>query len=34
MENSRTDLNVETAPDQGVRVTISFEHKVPPRKMS
>jgi PAS domain S-box-containing protein len=30
-ENTRTDLNVETAPDKGVRVTMSFDHKVPTR---
>jgi len=33
-ENTRTDLSVETAPDKGVRVTISFDHKVPARKIS
>jgi PAS domain S-box-containing protein len=31
-ENTRTDLNVETAPDKGVRVTMSFDHKTPTRK--
>jgi PAS domain S-box-containing protein len=33
-ENTRTDLNVETAPDKGVRVTMTFDHKAPPRKIS
>ena len=31
-ENTRTDLNVETAPNKGVRVTMSFEHKMVARK--
>jgi PAS domain S-box-containing protein len=31
-ENTKTDLNVETAHDRGVRVTLTFEHKLPPRK--
>ena len=31
-ENTRTDLNVEPAPDKGVRVTISFDRKAPMRK--
>jgi two-component sensor histidine kinase len=32
-ENTKTDLNVETAADKGVRVTMTFDHKVaaPPR---
>jgi PAS domain S-box-containing protein len=33
-ENTRTDLNVETAPGKGVRVTVSFDHKVPARKIN
>jgi PAS domain S-box-containing protein len=33
-ENTPTDLNVETAPDKGVRVTMSFDHKMPPRNIS
>jgi PAS domain S-box-containing protein len=33
-ENTNTDLQVETAPDKGLRVTISFDHKVPLRKIS
>jgi PAS domain S-box-containing protein len=33
-ENTRTDLNVETAPDKGVRVTITFDHKASVRKVS
>jgi two-component sensor histidine kinase len=33
-ENTRTDLNVETAPDKGVRVTMTFDHKMPPRTIS
>jgi PAS domain S-box-containing protein len=28
-ENTKTDLNVESAHDRGVRVTITFEHKLP-----
>jgi hypothetical protein len=31
-ENAKTDLNVESAPDKGVRVTISFDHKAPTRQ--
>jgi PAS domain S-box-containing protein len=31
-ENTGTDLNVITAPDKGVRVTMSFGHKLPLRK--
>lgn len=31
-ENTKTDVNVETAPDKGVRVTMSLDHKVPVRK--
>jgi two-component sensor histidine kinase len=31
-ENTKTDLNVESAPDRGVKVTITFDHKVTPRK--
>ena len=31
-ENTKTDLNVESAHDRGVRVTITIEHKLPPRK--
>jgi PAS domain S-box-containing protein len=31
-ENTRTDLNVETAPGKGTRVTISFAPQVPKRK--
>jgi PAS domain S-box-containing protein len=31
-ENANTKLNVESAPDKGVRVTIAFDHKVPARK--
>lgn len=31
-ENTRTDLNVETAPDKGVRVSMSFEHRTSERK--
>jgi PAS domain S-box-containing protein len=31
-ENTRTNLHVETAPDKGVRVTMSFDHKTPARK--
>jgi PAS domain S-box-containing protein len=31
-EITKTDLNVETAPDKGVRVTISFAHKTTVRK--
>jgi PAS domain S-box-containing protein len=33
-ENTRTDLNVETAPGKGVRVTMSFDHKAPARQVS
>ena len=33
-ENTRTDLQVESAPGQGMRVTISFDHRLPPRKVS
>jgi PAS domain S-box-containing protein len=33
-ENTRTDLNVETAPGKGVRVTMSFDHAAPSRKPS
>ena len=33
-ENTRTDLNVETAPDKGVRVTMSFDHKAPIRNIN
>ena len=33
-ENTRTDFNVETAPDEGVRVTITFDHKPLARKIS
>jgi PAS domain S-box-containing protein len=31
-ENTKTDLSVESAPDRGVRVTITFDHKLAPRK--
>jgi PAS domain S-box-containing protein len=31
-ENTRTDLNVETAPGKGVRVTMSFDHRPNQRK--
>lgn len=31
-ENTKTDLNVETAPGKGVRVTMSFDYKVPAPK--
>jgi PAS domain S-box-containing protein len=31
-ENTKTDVNVESAPDRGVRVTITFEHRFSPRK--
>jgi PAS domain S-box-containing protein len=31
-ENTRTDLNVESAPERGVRVTITFDHRLPARK--
>lgn len=30
-ENTTTDVNVETAPGEGVRVTMSFNHKTPVR---
>ena len=33
-ENTRTDLNVETAPEKGVRVIIRFDHKVPARRIN
>jgi two-component sensor histidine kinase len=31
-ENTNTDLNVESAPGKGTRVTVSFAPKVPKRK--
>ena len=31
-ENAKTDLNVESAPGKGVRVTITFDHRTPARK--
>ena len=31
-ENTKTDLNVESAPDRGVRVTMTFDHKLAARK--
>ena len=31
-ENANTDLSVESAHDRGVRVTMTFEHKLVPRK--
>ena len=31
-ENTKTALDVETAPDKGVRVTMSFDHKPLARK--
>jgi PAS domain S-box-containing protein len=31
-ENTKTDINVETAPDRGVRVTMTFDHKLKARK--
>ena len=31
-ENTKTDLNVESAPGKGTRVTISFAPQVPKRK--
>jgi two-component sensor histidine kinase len=31
-ENTKTDFNIATAPGKGVRVTLAFDHKRPPRK--
>ena len=31
-ENAKTDLNVESVPDRGLKVTMTFEHKLAPRK--
>ena len=31
-ENTKTDLNIESAPDRGVRATMTFEHKLRSRK--
>lgn len=32
-ENSKTDLNIETAPNRGLRVIMTFDHKLPTRKL-
>lgn len=31
-ENAKTDLDVESVPDRGVKVTMTFEHRLAPRK--
>jgi PAS domain S-box-containing protein len=31
-ENTKTDLVIQSAPNQGLRVEITFDHKIPPRK--
>jgi hypothetical protein len=33
-ENTHTDLNIETAPGKGVRVTITFDPKMPARRVN
>jgi two-component sensor histidine kinase len=31
-ENTKTDIVIQSAPDRGLRVEITFDHKIPPRK--
>jgi two-component sensor histidine kinase len=31
-ENTKTDLVIQSAPDRGFRVEITFDHKLPPRQ--
>lgn len=31
-ENTKTDINVASAPNQGVKVTVTFDHKFPSKK--